>query len=153
MSKCDCYYTETKRRYTYNPITGDPIGHDVKVGVCFGTKECDECSCGGDETKCDFYSEVRKKAREERKSKFGEWISVEDRLPSKDSIPDNFIVVAKVGDETVVDLAEMYPYKNYLTGEEGVQWEIFNDWDEGQGCKITHWMPLPQPPKGDNNDK
>lgn len=64
MVKCDCYYTETKRRYTYNPITGDPIGHDVDIGVCWGTKECEECSCGGDRTQCNFYPEVRKKARE-----------------------------------------------------------------------------------------
>jgi hypothetical protein len=26
---------------------------------CLGTKECDECSCGGDTRKCDFYEEVR----------------------------------------------------------------------------------------------
>ena len=26
-----------------------------KVGVCFGTKERDPCSCGGDKRKCDFY--------------------------------------------------------------------------------------------------
>jgi hypothetical protein len=74
------------------------------------------------------------------------WISVEDRLPSKDCIPANFLVVAKVGDEIVVDLAERYPYKNCLTGEEGAELEIFHDWDEGQGCEITHWMPLPAPP-------
>ena len=54
-SKCDCYHEKTNRRYTYNPITGQPIGHDIVVGVCWGTKECDECSCGGDEAKCDFY--------------------------------------------------------------------------------------------------
>lgn len=28
-----------------------------KVGVCFGTKERDPCSCGGDKRKCDFYPE------------------------------------------------------------------------------------------------
>ena len=57
--KCDCYHTETKRRCTYNPVTGDPIGHDIEVGVCWGTQECDECSCGGDESKCDFYPKKR----------------------------------------------------------------------------------------------
>lgn len=30
-------------------------------GVCYGTKECDECSCGGDPAKCDFYPEKREK--------------------------------------------------------------------------------------------
>lgn len=64
MKKCDCYHTEIKRQYTYNSITGAPIGHDVEIGVCWGIKECDECSCGGDRTKCDFYPEVRQKGRE-----------------------------------------------------------------------------------------
>jgi hypothetical protein len=30
--------------------------------VCYGTKEIDVCSCGGDKSKCNFYPEVRKKA-------------------------------------------------------------------------------------------
>ena len=62
-NKCDCYHIESKRKYTYHPITGEPIRHDIKVGVCWGTKETDECSCGGDETQCDFYPEVRKRGR------------------------------------------------------------------------------------------
>ena len=33
-------------------------GHDV----CYGTKELEECSYGGDRRKCDFYEEVRLKA-------------------------------------------------------------------------------------------
>lgn len=64
---CDCYHIESKRRYTYHPITGDPIRHDINIGVCWGTKEIDECNCGGDMTKCDFYPEVREKARKELK--------------------------------------------------------------------------------------
>lgn len=31
--------------------------------VCYGTKEIDVCSCGGDKSKCNFYPEVRKKAK------------------------------------------------------------------------------------------
>ena len=80
MSKCDCYHTRTKRQYTYNPMTGDPIGHNIGVGVCWGTKECEECSCGGDRTNCDFYPEVRERALKERNPKCGEWILVYDGL-------------------------------------------------------------------------
>lgn len=32
-------------------------GHDV----CYGTKELEECGCGGDRRKCDFYEDVRLK--------------------------------------------------------------------------------------------
>lgn len=31
-------------------------------GRCWGTKECEPCYCGGDESKCDFYLEKRKAA-------------------------------------------------------------------------------------------
>lgn len=47
--KCSCYHTEIKRHST--------------VGVCWGTKEIDECSCNGDKTKCDFYPEYREEAK------------------------------------------------------------------------------------------
>lgn len=33
-----------------------------KIGVCWGTKECEACSCGVDESKCDFYEDKRKRA-------------------------------------------------------------------------------------------
>lgn len=36
-----------------------------KIGVCWGTKECEPCSCNGDEAKCDFYDYVRNRARKE----------------------------------------------------------------------------------------
>lgn len=66
-NKCDCYRIESKRKYTYNPITRELDRHNITVGVCWGTKEIDECSCGGDRTKCDFYPEVKEKAIREQK--------------------------------------------------------------------------------------
>lgn len=63
MNKCDCYCENTKAEARYSPYTGDYIGNiNVKYGCCRGTKEQDECSCGGDRTKCDFYPEIREKA-------------------------------------------------------------------------------------------
>lgn len=38
---------------------------NITTGVCYGTKECEECSCGGDRLKCDFYDYVRAKAQKE----------------------------------------------------------------------------------------
>lgn len=40
--------------------------HHVEYGkqVCWGTKEMEECSCGGDESKCNFYPDKRVKANE-----------------------------------------------------------------------------------------
>lgn len=45
---CKCYHAE--RNF---------LG---KIGVCWGTKECEACACGGDESKCDFYGYVRERA-------------------------------------------------------------------------------------------
>lgn len=33
-----------------------------EIGECWGTKEREECDCGGDTSKCTFYPEVREKA-------------------------------------------------------------------------------------------
>ena len=35
-----------------------------------------------------------------------------------------------------------------LIDEDPISWEMYNDWHEGQEeFAITHWMPLPEPPK------
>ena len=64
-TKCKFHRKHKTHRYTYHPITGEPISHDVVVGVCTGTRECDECSCGGNSDKCDFYPELRNNGRED----------------------------------------------------------------------------------------
>lgn len=63
-NKCNCYNVIQKRKYAYHPHTGERIAHDVNVAVCNGTKEQEECSCNGDRCKCDFYPEVREKAKQ-----------------------------------------------------------------------------------------
>ena len=55
MNKCECYEErELVDSYLYDRRL---------IGICNGTKEKDECRCGGDPAKCDFYPEVREKAR------------------------------------------------------------------------------------------
>jgi hypothetical protein len=73
-----------------------------------------------------------------------EWISVEDRLPEPN---EGCIVAAKVGNRMVTDFAERVHCYNPRTKETTWEWEIMHDWAEGEGCEITHWKPLPQPPK------
>lgn len=58
MNKCECYFEqETIDYYSLN-------SDRRLVGRCNGTKEREECSCKGNRAKCDFYSEVRKKAKQ-----------------------------------------------------------------------------------------
>lgn len=140
MKKCDCYHTQTKRQYTYNPITGDPIGHDVDIGVCWGTKECEECSCGGDETKCDFYPEVRQKALKEQEPKFGKWISVKNNNPNKNGYYLCWIMVNKCGNKEEWRIDKLYWEDNL--------W-LFHHNAFKVADNVTHWMPLPTPPEGE----
>ena len=72
----------------------------------------------------------------------GAWISVEERLPEP---YDKCLVAIKVGDKNEVDLAERVKCFDIRTNECYYEWLITNDWDE---CEITHWMPLPEAPKG-----
>ena len=72
MEKCNYYEEGVKSYNLYDQHTGKYAGNgSVKYGYCTGTKELDECSCGGDCTRCDFYSEVREKAIKEQKTVSG----------------------------------------------------------------------------------
>ena len=72
MKKCDCYHEQTKTRYPTEFERGYQFGlygkwvHpdtpiEYKEGICWGTRECETCKCGGDPNKCDFYPEKRNK--------------------------------------------------------------------------------------------
>lgn len=63
MEKCDCYI-EDRYLVDYTPLM-KPLYKTISL--CFGTKEREECTCGGDRTKCNFYPEVREKAKNEIK--------------------------------------------------------------------------------------
>ena len=59
-----------------------------------------------------------------------EWISVKDRLPEKDEI-------------VIICTDKNFIYAGELIGD---TWFLDNDsWT----ATVTHWMPLPQPPKGE----
>jgi len=58
MEKCKCYHTQM--RYHFDTGVEEPVGY------CYGTKECEECSCGGDKLKCNFYDYIRRQAENDR---------------------------------------------------------------------------------------
>lgn len=63
---CECYTTITKFRPIYHVRSGKIIEYqEEKIGICYGTKDREECLCEGDCMKCDFYDEVRAKANRE----------------------------------------------------------------------------------------
>ena len=105
-----------------------------------GFPNCGECpyeSYGG----CSEHDVMHRDALELLKAQ--QWVSVKDRLPT---VGDSYIVAGKQrypGEpwEYFTDVADSHG--SYIDDF----WDTFNDWKEGQETHITHWMPLPEPPK------
>ena len=84
-----------------------------------------------------------------------EWISVKDRLPEEDD-SIHFYCDGRMRRTTVLAYTEygrIIP-KNRLivkpTGNEYLDTQVTDGWEWARGTEeVTHWMPLPQPPKGE----
>lgn len=75
-----------------------------------------------------------------------EWISVNDRLPEKNTTIDVIINGKYRLPDAVYSLKDMWNKKDnfsaYMRGDNGMYWaDITSD--------VTHWMPIPEPPKED----
>ena len=126
MNKCDCYHIE---EYFFD---GFLLSSESE---CWGTRERDRCFCGGDRTKCDFYPEIQEEALREQRLKFGEWISVEDRLPDNEG-----------------DYLCYYKYEHKSPNVICENTYIGNGLWLSETNKITHWTLLPEPPNGEIDD-
>ena len=76
-----------------------------------------------------------------------EWISVKESIPHScdDSV---FVYFSGIGSVDVVHIQDYFDDITSGFDDEGNQ--IFTKWYKSQ--KVTHWMALPNPPKGDTND-
>lgn len=66
------------------------------------------------------------------------WISVNERLPKKDEL---VLAIANGKPANNITLVDAYELGKYT--DEG--W-IIDEWPEWRDAKVTHWMPLPEPP-------
>lgn len=62
LGKCNCYHVQKQIKYSNYGTTSSTIYQ----GVCWGTKECEQCFCRGEEIKCDFYPHIRERAEKEK---------------------------------------------------------------------------------------
>ena len=79
-----------------------------------------------------------------------EWISVEDRLPSDEQ---DVLVIAHGWDGRLVYVGShkrVEAKKSWLTGitNKSSEWLLWG-WSYLKEPIVTHWMPLPNPPKGE----
>lgn len=76
----------------------------------------------------------------------GKWIPVTERLPN---LYEDCFVLVKMKYEWEDDY-EYHVDAGCYVGDNGYigSFNTYNDWDEGQQyIQVTHWMPLPEPPK------
>ena len=78
------------------------------------------------------------------------WISVKDRLPSDEQ---DVLVIAHGWDGRLVYVGShkrVEAKKSWLTGitNKSSEWLLWG-WSYLKEPMVTHWMPLPQPPKGE----
>ena len=79
-----------------------------------------------------------------------EWISVEDRLPSDEQ--DVLVIAHGWGGRLVYvgSHKRVEAQKSWLTGitNKSSEWLLWG-WSYLKEPMVTHWMPLPEPPKGE----
>lgn len=121
----------------------EPFSYDR----CYATKEWEACECLGNEAFCDFYPEKRKAAVVPTA---GTWINVKDYLPedcidkSKDikNIKVLVAIKAKNGWTVRTQMRCKNVHYRYFGADPEISWY----WRHSAG-DVTHWMPLPEPPK------
>lgn len=70
-----------------------------------------------------------------------EWISVEDQLPDDTNL--KVIRYSLKGKHMGISLSHYWHPSNMQDGY--LMWDF--EFGNTQGTKVTHWMPLPPPPK------
>lgn len=122
----------------------------VKALRFCGKHECITCPCDIDECSQMVYAAANQIERDQKeiaklREKVPQWISVEDRMP--DTVPcdagteySEAVVVWTNGNKAMIAVWD------------GIDWICPCDFWEAWGEEITHWMPLPEPPKEDNHE-
>lgn len=113
----------------------DIADHIIANGVTV-QEDCKECA----EATQNCIVKLQEQIAELRSAQ--EWVSVNDRLP--DLIPRSAGIAYS---ETVIVLTS--GRNETIAVWDGITWIAQFDFCELWGEKITHWMPLPHPPKGE----
>ena len=108
------------------------------VEECFGEKE--NCPYTADPALCvGVMCEDALAYIQQLEARVPRWIPVEERLPESD---DNVLVIVN-GECKTMTFEEAYMLASYYPGEGWIV-EEYEDWENPV---VTHWMPLPEPPK------
>lgn len=89
---------------------------------------------------------------ERLKAQVPRWIPVEERLPEPNTGDDYWVAKKGPRGNTIMKLAQYSDYGMAMSidASTDVTWR---DWDFTKITDVTHWMPLPEPPKDGTNGK
>ena len=73
------------------------------------------------------------------------WISVKERLPDDEKDGETVLAIVSGKPHKNITLCHALMTAGYFPGE---GW-VVNEYPEWENPTITHWMPLPEPPKED----
>ena len=120
----DCEMCPYYRRENLNDELKEKLGTDTWT------------SCDIDKVGMDAADQIERDQNEiaELREKLPKWISVKERLPI-DSLK-KYLVAFRDAGGSIVDMARYFPSDGWTC----------DNWDVPQNL-ITHWMPLPEPPK------
>lgn len=127
-----CSFVElTYRTYNYCPKCGAKMEGGITMSnyckTCIYNEVCSLTHCDQSIACCDFVSG---------------WISVKDRLPDDSDKIVLVIANGKFGNTTLNEAFELACYyKDY-------GW-VLESYPDMENVRVTHWMPLPEPPKED----
>lgn len=83
-----------------------------------------------------------------------EWISVKDKLPPLGNQVLLFVQseTCSIDYDTNEEIGDTYIEKEMAIGyiEDGVLWINYDQDGFYSASDVTHWMPLPSPPEGEN---
>ena len=96
-------------------------------------------------TEKDLIIQDLRRENAELRARVQEWISVDDRLP--DNKEHDWVLAQVVEDNGFMHIPTVMEYRQSKNDwfEETYGWLS----DHNGAFTVTHWMPLPQPPKGE----
>lgn len=115
--------------------------HDVEIRALRGAAGSLKAALEDAQKSIEVFGQANAALRE----KVPEWIPVSERLPEPGKMV-LLIVSGKVKNITLIDAYELGEFDT----DEG--W-ILEMWPEWKDPKVTHWMPLPEPPEEEKDEK
>ena len=117
----------------------------------FAEKRLNESCLNDDDEAVLYWRAYLDGARVQKKESLMEWISVKDRLPGDEQ---EVLVIAHGWDGRLMYVGShkrVEAQKSWLTGitNKSSEWSLWG-WSYLKEPMVTHWMPLPELPKGGN---